>query len=231
MESARFLLTNQRPARGFTLIEMVVVLGIIAVVTTITLTSQQTFDRSLLLTDTAYRVALSIRQMQTYGLSSRVASGLTNVGYGFHAANQTRTGFTLFADTVNGGSVGSNCLVGVSGSPDFKIGDCVYQNTDQLVETYAFSRGFKIADICGKDSSGVRHCMSDAGNSGLSAFDTVFLRPDPDAVMTGTLNSAGNPTIVLNTGEVYITTADAAAARAICISTIGQISVVTGACP
>jgi prepilin-type N-terminal cleavage/methylation domain-containing protein len=91
---------HQAPARGFTIIEMLVVLAIITLLLGVVLSSQSIFNRTLLLTDTAYTVALSVRQTQSLGLSGRENSGLTNVGYGIHLASNGSnpiTSFTQFA--------------------------------------------------------------------------------------------------------------------------------------
>lgn len=227
-----------RVARGFTLIEMLVVLMIISIVTTIALVGQSTFDRSMLITNTAYRVAISIREMQTYGLSSRVArigtnDYRTNVGYGAHFASGSTGSYALFADTSRTSGIESYCqaLVGTDSTlPEYKLGNCVYgAGADNLVETYSFTRGFKIKDLCGRLASNNSRVCSSTNN--ITELDLVFMRPNTDSVMSGRSTNAGTPWVELNSAEIYIQTADNATTRGVCISKLGQVSVAQGACP
>ena len=67
--------------RGFSLIEMMVVLVIIALITTIALFGQQDFNRSLLLTDTAYTIALTAREaLGMAGETLELPEGIATVG-------------------------------------------------------------------------------------------------------------------------------------------------------
>jgi len=75
--------TQIHTQRGFTLIEMLVVLAIMGVVLAVTVGGQRAFNRSIVLSNTAYDVALSIRQAQTYGVSGRVAQGTLSATYGY----------------------------------------------------------------------------------------------------------------------------------------------------
>ena len=79
--------------RGFTLVEMLVVLAIIIMITAIVINGQSTYNRSILLTDTVYTVAYSIRQAQSLGLASRGttvgASIVSNAGYGVRFAGSS----------------------------------------------------------------------------------------------------------------------------------------------
>ena len=84
-------------ARAFTLVEMIVVLSIISILTVIVVVGQTSFNKSNLLTDTAYTVALSMRETQTLGLSSRTFSSVPNAGFGVHFGDSTAY-YDQFAD-------------------------------------------------------------------------------------------------------------------------------------
>lgn len=216
------------PVRGFTLVEMLVVLAIITIITAITLTGQSTFNRSLLLTDTAYTLALSLREMQTLGLSSRAFGGVQNVGYGGRFTASPGTSYILFADTNRSSPTPlANCPAGVVGALDAKPGNCVYTASDGLFQTYELTRGFRVTRICGTTPGvgGNRYCSD---TSGLTALDVVFVRSNTtDAVITG--QRAGSEAYAK--AEIYVTSPDGEVSRAICVSQVGQISVAYSACP
>ncbi len=214
------------PARGFTLVEMLVVLSLIAIITTIALFGQAGFNRSVLLTDTAYTVALSLREMQTSGLSSRKYGSIQNAGYGGYFTVSPATSYTLFAD-VGGTSAGTNCPVGTTGQPDAKPGNCRYdQGTDGTVRTYSFDSRFQIGRVCGTPmSGGASRCSTDGS---LTDLNVVFVRSNTtDTVMTG-WTGAWTP---LSKAEIYIQSNQGGDTRGICISQVGQISVVYATCP
>ena len=146
--------------KGFTLIEMLMVVSIFAVITSTVLTSHSKFSGNLLLGSLAYDVALSIRQAQVFGLSVRevsVGSGVFNVGYGVHFDNNLDTSYILFAD-LNDNSE--------------------YDGPNEIVEVFNINNKYRISDLCGLTPNGTT-CVG-----GVSTIDIVFKRPDPDAIIS-----------------------------------------------
>lgn len=218
--------------RGFTLVEMMVVLFIIVIVTTIAVMGQSTFNRSLILTDTAYTIAFSIREAQTLGLSSRVANSLYNAGYGIRFSTLTPTSYLLFSDTspASPGSTQSGLCPGhtePSTSPDSHPGDCIYDPTAapaELVRTYSLNRGYQIYKFCGTALvGGVTRC------SGVD-FETMhisFMRPSTETTVFG--QNALGTLVALTDATIYLRSPDAVAERCIAVSKVGQVAVT--ACP
>lgn len=206
---------------------MLVVLAIIATVTMITLSGQATFNSSVLLTDSAYTVALSLRQMQAFGLSSRSFNGTTNTaGYGAHFVKGTGGSYILFADTAKGAFTPlATCPVGASATaPDAKPGDCVYQPADGLVQQYSFGRGISVTNFCGKTAGGSTICSSGT----LNSLDITFVRSNTtDTIITGQTSGS----TVLTSAEIEVSSPDGNAKRYVCVSQIGQISVSNSRCP
>lgn len=234
----RALLRKRRAARGFSLIELLVVLTIISVVTTIALVGQATFNRSVLLTDTTYAIALSLREMQSLGLSSRKTAGVQEAGYGayFGDASVNRlTSYVLFADTVDAdaSNVASfpTCQVGASlpaGNPEKKPGDCIYTaGSDQQVQPpLQLGRGFTISRYCGRSGANL-YCSNDA-TTPLTALNIVFLRSTTETAFLARRNNAW---IALSDARIYVRSPDTTDERLICLSVVGQVSVALSTCP
>lgn len=66
--------------KGFTIVELVVSIGIFALMTTLLLAKYGSFNQGVLLTNLAYDVALLIRNAQSYGLNVKSAP-TTNTNY------------------------------------------------------------------------------------------------------------------------------------------------------
>ena len=201
--------------RGFTLVEMLVVLAIIVIISAIVINGQSSYNKTLLLTDTAYTVAYSVRQAQSLGLASRGtlvgANIVSSAGYGVRFGGTT--GYTVFAD-AGGADVLSPavCPVGVAGTPEAKPGNCKYDSgTDRIVQSYTFSRGFTISNICGKSGASL--------TCSLSTLDVVFMRPETRAILIGPSNQS------FTCAEVHVSSPGEAGARVVRISQLGEISV------
>lgn len=210
--------------RGFSLVELIVVLAIIVVITTITLVGHTNFNKTLLLTNTAYTVALSAREAQSYGLSSRRFSTSSNAGYGVHFTGSSNT-YKLFSDILNTATKPSWCATGTPGAPDAKPGNCRYDSTTEDVRTYTLNRGYTITDVCGTDTSLTKRCTS---TGYLSSVSVVFMRPNTETVITGV--TSGGSTIRLSCATIRIRAPGSTNEKCVLVSSVGQISVPL-ACP
>lgn len=213
--------------QGFTLVEMLVVLSIIVIVTAIAINGQSSFNKSIILTDTAYTIAFSIREAQSLGLSSRLFNGTQNAGYGVHFNSGSPTTYDVFADTnpaVPGSSQGGICPGhSVSSGPDAKPGNCIYDTANEIVRTYTFNRGFKISKFCGFDQTlNSTRCSG----SNLDELNIVYLRPNTQSVITGVRNTS---LMSLTSATIYVTSPDGATDRCVSVSQVGQVAV--GTCP
>lgn len=216
--------------RGFTLVEMLVVLAIILLLTVVVINGQSDFDRSLTITDSAYTVALSLRQAQTFGLSSRATQATNKAGYGARFEIAKPQSYVLFADVQNQLSKPAWCPITQTGLPDDKPGNCLYDSATEILQTYTFSRGFYVSRICGRSfvSPGTLYCSDDA-SSPLQSIDMVFLRPNTDSIITGNRVGIGDTQLV--DARIVLTSPRSGSSRLICLSYAGEVSVATSTCP
>lgn len=156
---------------------MLVVFAIIVTITSVILVSQSSFNKTFVLSNTAYDVALSLRNAQTYGIGGRVVGTSVNVGYGLNFELGSPKSFTFFADS----SPGASC-----GRPNCKSGDNVYTTgSDSIVQSYSIGNGIAVTKLCAF-SSGSWTCED------ISSLDIVFVRPNPEPFLSvnGTYSSA-----------------------------------------
>jgi prepilin-type N-terminal cleavage/methylation domain-containing protein len=196
---------NKRPAtlRGFSLLELLVVMAIFSVISLIVLANHSRFNSSVLLGSLAYDMALSVREAQVYGLSVRGqdvgSNSFTNfnVGYGIHFSGSSS--YIFFAD---------------------KNGNKKYDNstTDSIIKTYTLNSQHSISEFCGITSTGGTQCSTGRGGTTITSLDVVFFRPDPDANMNS--NQASN----YSRAEIHVLSTGGET-RTINIASTGQISV------
>ena len=208
-------LSKNYKKRGFTIVELMVVVTIMVIMTTVVLFNYNKFNESMLLSNFAYDMSLTIRQAQTYGvavLEAPSATGSTlnhsnfTYPYGVHLEPTPVNSFILFVDNPT--------------NPAYKG---MYVSADaafERLQSYKFQRGIKIKDICVNDLSGTTQC-------GLTGLDITFLRPDPDAriIATGGTASCTSLSNPCGSASIVLSTAGGDITKNITISRTGQISV------
>ena len=150
-----------RSQKGFTLIELIVVVGILVVISAIVLTSYSRFGGQILLRNLAYDVALSIREAQVYGISARSFLGAEfAVGHGVYFNLIEGNNFFFLYTDVDGNSFFTSAAT-------------------EWVETFSIGRGYVIEQLC-IPSGGEENCN-------VVALDILFKRPEPDAIIRASL--------------------------------------------
>ncbi|PCH92030.1 hypothetical protein COB18_02385 [Candidatus Kaiserbacteria bacterium] len=164
------LITHSRKrtnARGFTLIELIVVLGILTVISGVTLTSYSKFGGQMLLRNLAYDVALSIRGVQVSGISARSFRGTQFTkghGLSFDIATANRE-FFLYADVDDNRFYTSAAT--------------------EWIETVTIGNGYAIDSICIPTGVTTENCN-------ITELDILFRRPEPDAIIRASDGSGFN---------------------------------------
>lgn len=151
----RTLLGSSARVRGFTLLELLVVMGIMLLITTLILARHSQYNGTVLLRNLSYSVGLSIRQAQVYGLSGRSVGGAvaTRFGVYFTAANPTQ--YVLFTDQNNNAAYDSG----------------------EDIEVFTLRAGYAISNLCA--NTGVVEKCSGLGD--IDRLTILFTRPHPDA--------------------------------------------------
>lgn len=182
MSHFHFFKTKSWPAsslsRGFTLIELVVVVAIIVIVTGVILANLPAFRSKISLDLIAEEVAITIRQAQVYGIGTREFGERNFPSHGIYFNEATPERFVLFADVCNESgaaqpddtfqeSFSSGCLA--SNIPTNQNGE-----PTELREEFMFHGGVQFSQILG--------CV---GNDCIPLpngdMNIIFRRPDPEA--------------------------------------------------
>lgn len=178
--------------------ELLVVMGIFSIISTVVLVNHSRFNSSVLLGNLAYSIAVSVREAQVYGVSVQQYNSNFQTGYGVHMDNSDRNTYILFADT------NANNAYDIS--------------TDSIVKRYTLNKGHSIIKFCGVKSTGDEECSDGSTPVVISSLNVVFFRPDPDANITSDKNSLYSSAKI----SVGSTSGDV---RSLSVASTGQISV------
>lgn len=200
----RAVTTRPSHQRGFSLPELIIVIGIFVIITTIALFNQGRLSSSVLLTNMAYEVGLAIREAQIYGIGVRSEDTGDNFTgqYGVHFTTANPRQVIVYADNAAG--------------PD----DTQYTYTageEKYIYEFNNSRGNKILAMCAGDWGG-GPCNDAVGDQ---TMDILFKRPNPAAIVKRP--GEDDPT----SARVYIvvTNLDEDDCRAVIVEPTGQIRV------
>lgn len=179
--SFKHWLSHYRSTRGFSLVELVVSIGILLIIISILVFRFTSFDSIILLRTLAYDIGLSIRQAQSYSLS---AHGLSTGGslefdnpYGV-SFTPGATSYAFFAYT------GSNPV------PRYETGEV------QTIDLYNLGRSFEIYDVCAGIGA-VEHC-------GINRLDVSFRRPEYISLFYATNCSGSCSVAAIDKGIIKI---------------------------
>lgn len=206
---------------GFSLPELIIVIAIFVIISSIAMFNQSKLSSSVLLTNMGYEVGLAVREAQIYGIGVRSEDlGTTFTGqYGAHfsVADGQERQVIVFADQAD-----------INGGPNFKYDE----GEEKYIYEFDNRRGNKIAALCvgNIDTSNTETCAAGASfgaAESLTEFDILFKRPNPSALIYGPDTSGATTDAVAKTGRAYIvvSSVDGDDCRVVIIESTGQIRV------
>jgi prepilin-type N-terminal cleavage/methylation domain-containing protein len=223
--------------KGFSLLEMLVVLAIFGILTSVTVYSYGKFNNNVIMTNLAYEVALTVRQAQVYSLSTRaLEDNLGNfsnfdVAYGvfFDISDPVlndKKSLLFFADKGDASSRDGICQDG-NGNDPCQVNSCTLNSTNECQEVMTLTRGIFVSDICvGSDSNALYDSGTGVCTSGTEKekVQIIFQRPNPNPFVTYDGGSGWNKN---NQGKnvAIILEGPRGEKRAVTVFETGQISV------
>ena len=201
--------------KGFTLIELIVVIAIFGIITTVALFDQNKLNSSILVSNLAYDIALTVREAQSYGVGVRAVNtaGGFQGGYGVSFNASDSGNIYLYNDTASDHLVVSKSV--------------------QSTLTLQHQAGNKIIATCIGTSIDSTHACTTTSPAYVGLLNIIFQRPNPEAVfVTGSVDGVGNVTNLSssNQGPAYIVvnTPTNNNCRVVVVQLTGQISVFDG---
>lgn len=186
--------------RGFTVLEMLVVIGIAAIITSTVLGNYPEFSRRLAIEREAQLVALALREAEERAIRTKRALGSEpfEAPFGVHFDLANPKEYILFADTDPGGNTG-------------------FYDIGEEIEVMKIGRSVRLKDLCADEKQGNPDCDIDS-------LSITFKRPAPlievQGVKGGPIVDLGEPDF-----EIYVETEDYAHTQEIVVWTTGAISV------
>lgn len=179
-----FFSKNEK-CKGFTLVELLVSVSIIALISSISLFEGNKLLEINALSGATQQLSLAIREAQSYGISvkeSPQSAGQFTYGYGVAFDLSDPYSIFIFSD-VNGNS----------------LYDGTTACTSECVEKITIKDNISISQLCAIES--VTTC-----NASIQRFHIAFLRPNPEPIIRFTNNGGQVVHLLATSGRVILTT-------------------------
>lgn len=216
------MLKNKKNNKGFSLIEMLVVVAIFFILTSVTVFNYNSFDNNITITNLAYEIALSIRESQVLSLGVRGVGGEFNIRYGvYFNTTEDSQKFITFADRpITSNSPNGQCDYDTDTSCSFN--NCTDQSAECLRIT-SLTRNIDVKRICvSEDASFPMDENGECESHGTPSTEVAitFSRPNPDAIIHSYDGTGG-----LYTDAAILLESPNGARRIINIGANGQVSI------
>ena len=207
-----FFFSHNKTHRGFTLVELVMSLGIITIILTLVLSNQSKYTDGTALTSLADDIGLSLSQAQIYGVSVKEFSP---------GSNEFNSAYGVEFNLTDSGSNDAYISFADRGSRNFQYDDgwaCPIGGSSECLSKTTITRGNMITALCSITANNQESCN-------IGRIDVIFVRPLTNANFTF-FNSAGNKFTVPNArGARIMLESSSGATRSVVVYTTGQISI------
>ncbi len=193
----------KKQKRGFSIVEMIVVIGIFTVITGVVLFNLPQFRDQTILELIAQDMAITIRQAQVFGISTRSFKGqFPSHGVFFNlldnaALDPWKKSFILFADVA-------------SGDGDYSLPSVACGSNNECVEQFNIQGNVEIFALLS--------CSPGCAPIATQQLSVAFIRPNPEAIFKPTIagtnkvkirlkslrDNACRNVVVWITGQIYV---------------------------
>lgn len=213
-------LTHRSTTEGFTLVELMVSVGIMLFITSVVLLNQGQYTSNISLTNLANDISLTIRQAQIYGVSVKeltTGSGDFSSAYGVDfniGATGSNNAYIFFADR------------GVSKDGFYDdLWSCPIGGSSECLQKITLTSGNTISQLCMIRASDGGKCSGNISQI-VDRADITFQRPSNAANMVffnGGSEIPADPSI--RGVQITVTSASPGLTHSVIVYTTGQISV------
>jgi len=192
-------------SKGFTLIELMVTIGIFVFMTAVVMAKYNNFYSGTIFKNLAYDVALTIRQAQSYGISVKVDPDTTtpsnsnfNAAYGVHFQKDPP-----------------------ENSKKFRLSSFVRGTfaEDETEKSYNVKNGASFAEFSVSSDGG------SSFNDRMKFVNIIFQRPNPEAVICAKENEGEAFVCTYNLLRIKLLAGDGNTSRYIYVNNAGQIRI------
>lgn len=181
---------------GFTVLEMLVVIGVAAIITSTVLGNYPEFLRRLAIEREAQLLALGLREAEEHAIRTKRAGSGFVAPFGVHFDLAKPKEYILFADF---------------GTPNN------FYDVGEEIEIIQIGRGVQLRDLCADEKQGTPDCN-------INSLSITFERPAPlikvRGIKGGPVEDLGEPDF-----EIYVETEDGVHTQEIVVWTTGAISI------
>ena len=151
-------------AKGFTLVEILIVAALIGVLSSIIVARYRDFDSVSILHNMTYEVALSVREAQITTLSAGTIGGITQNAYGIFFTSGTNQ-YNIFVDNNPANNM--------------------YDGSTELVKGVTMGQGSRVSKLCVRTALG-------GSCTDVSSVAVIFTRPHLDTTFVTSGPSVNN---------------------------------------